>query len=75
MAQLDSVIVRLQPLTRSRNLAVRFEAEETLITLDGLKRQLGEIRDSFAPEPVYEQRAALAVEAGFLARLRLPRRR
>lgn len=45
LAQIKALADRIQPLTNSQNMAVRFEAQETLVALDTVGDRLGSILD------------------------------
>lgn len=45
LAQVKALAGRIEPLTQSGDLAVRFEAQETLVALDSVGDQLGSIRE------------------------------
>ncbi len=45
LAQVKALSDRIEPLTKSQDIAVRFEAQETLVALDSVGGQLGSIRE------------------------------
>ncbi len=70
LAQVKALSDRIEPLTKSHDLAVRFEAQETLVALDSVGGQLGSIRERVregkpplaAAEPATEVQVAAAGE-------------
>lgn len=50
VAQIKALANRIEPLTESRNMAVRFEAQETLVALNSVGARVGSILDEVREE-------------------------
>lgn len=74
LAQLVSVADRVRPLAKSRNMAVRFEAEEVMARLDALTARMQDALDAAAPEVPAPVRTALEIRDMLMAKLQSGRR-
>ena len=70
LMQLQSVSARLQPLSRSRTLAVRFEAEEVLARLATIRDEMEEAQLELMADAPGLARTALQVRDRLMAKLR-----
>jgi hypothetical protein len=75
LEQLRAVVEQLQPLTRSRNMAVRFEAEEELLRVRTLAQKLEETQQACFETARCSGRTALEVQKALLMKLKAKLRR
>lgn len=66
LTQVRTLVDRVQLFVRSRDLAIRFEAQEMLVTLGGLETRLADIQRCSQPH----RRFPAAIKAALLARVR-----
>jgi hypothetical protein len=73
--QLRAVRAQLQPLTRSRNLAVRFEAEEELLRVNSVAQMVEERQQQNLEPAPSSGRTALEVQKLLVMKLKARLRR
>jgi hypothetical protein len=68
LSQIRSLASRIQRFARSRDMAVRFEAQEMLVALDAVEHRIDRIWDQLRTER--PRRSADEIRAALLARVR-----